>query len=819
MSTSFRLKLVHTSQSAEDLLLSDTIPEHSEFISSSSVFNPVYVPVGQGVEMSFTSEVARSFKSGIIRSLVDSGDLTATFIFGNKVLQRSNGFSVITESTYTVNKKDFYLFVNNANNEPVTITLPEGSTHLGRLRIFDMKGDASTNNITINAGGSDTIGGNASLVIEEDFYFNELICVGTDWSEKDLVQRRSSAPTFDVVTVTSAGTYEARSGQLFEVDATAGDVTVNIQPTSFKGDNIIVKRLDNSANKVQVRSPGDNIEQYNAYDLDSQYDTASFIRGTIHWLLGHEKLASTGGGNTVAEEQAPQGGAATFLVNGDFKTGDLTGWTTFNHTGGSQGPTVHTYDPQTGLFSSAQAFGSQTHYVHGGVGHDGINPHSYIEQSLDVGSSKEFYFSGSLGGQSSQKEEAVVSVTFKNSSDQVIASDTQKTLILSFQNQSQYNGAYTKTSLTGSVDHNGNYVFSTTDTDKPIWLMRAGGMDSLIIYNKSFGSTQWVALQLLTSKFEDLVDGFNLGTENSDWTDEVIQTNEGDLIDGYYYPNDSDITASYDVDAIRHGQYMRWNGSSYETRQDFSESSRMAVPAGASTADFRVTFEKTDGSTSLDIDGTATDLRLLWFPETFSDKTWSAADSSDNMTLEMDGTMAAFSGSNMTGVAVTPEFTSGKWYFECNLMLSNGTDDGPPAGNVDARIGVVDATYNPTFNKNQILGAASWGSGYSTLDGNVYTGGTGLLFTNGQAESDGAIFSIAVDSSTGNVWIGRPDGASVTWVNDGDPELDSNPTFTLGDASSWRLAFGNADNGNSCRFDVLPGQMNMITAPTGFNIL
>lgn len=66
--------------------------------------------------------------------------------------------------------------VQTNQSAPITLTLPDAATWATAnskyglpLSIFDISGNASTNNVTINPAGSDTISGLASLAISTDY--------------------------------------------------------------------------------------------------------------------------------------------------------------------------------------------------------------------------------------------------------------------------------------------------------------------------------------------------------------------------------------------------------------------------------------------------------------------------------------------------------------------------------------------------------------------------------------------------------------------------------------------------------------------------
>lgn len=73
----------------------------------------------------------------------------------------------VTAGSYSVASSDVVI-VCNTTNGTITINLPAASSSNGRLlRIID-SGNAGTNAITIAANGSDTIQGNATLIMNID---------------------------------------------------------------------------------------------------------------------------------------------------------------------------------------------------------------------------------------------------------------------------------------------------------------------------------------------------------------------------------------------------------------------------------------------------------------------------------------------------------------------------------------------------------------------------------------------------------------------------------------------------------------------------
>lgn len=81
-------------------------------------------------------------------------------------------------SNYVATNADYCLAC--INTSAITITLPTKNNNGGQqLIIKDANGNASTNNITIDGNGSDTIDGGASFTIAQDFKCVTLMCDGT----------------------------------------------------------------------------------------------------------------------------------------------------------------------------------------------------------------------------------------------------------------------------------------------------------------------------------------------------------------------------------------------------------------------------------------------------------------------------------------------------------------------------------------------------------------------------------------------------------------------------------------------------------------
>lgn len=76
---------------------------------------------------------------------------------------------VITDGDCTVLPNDGLIIINKGTGAATAVTLPAASSKVGKVKIVDFKGDASSNNITVSPDGSETFNGGAtSWVIDGD---------------------------------------------------------------------------------------------------------------------------------------------------------------------------------------------------------------------------------------------------------------------------------------------------------------------------------------------------------------------------------------------------------------------------------------------------------------------------------------------------------------------------------------------------------------------------------------------------------------------------------------------------------------------------
>jgi len=94
-----------------------------------------------------------------------------------------SNITTVNTATYSLLVTDLILNVTyTATGAPITITLPTAQVVTGRsIVVKDAGGNASTNNITIDTEGAETIDGAATAVIAADYNSINLYSDGSNW--------------------------------------------------------------------------------------------------------------------------------------------------------------------------------------------------------------------------------------------------------------------------------------------------------------------------------------------------------------------------------------------------------------------------------------------------------------------------------------------------------------------------------------------------------------------------------------------------------------------------------------------------------------
>ncbi|MDW7727004.1 MAG: hypothetical protein SCH70_07815 [Candidatus Methanoperedens sp.] len=100
----------------------------------------------------------------------------ANFMAGTQSIPRS--FTTISSSTTLNDSHDCVLV--NAQTAAIILTLPDTANREGK--IYDIKKiDSSTNTVTLETAGSETIDGEQTLVIYEQYDSYTILSDGTNW--------------------------------------------------------------------------------------------------------------------------------------------------------------------------------------------------------------------------------------------------------------------------------------------------------------------------------------------------------------------------------------------------------------------------------------------------------------------------------------------------------------------------------------------------------------------------------------------------------------------------------------------------------------
>jgi hypothetical protein len=90
--------------------------------------------------------------------------------------------TITTESSHTVLYNEQVILVNRTTSASTTIVLPNTGNVAGKqIKVKDAKGDAATNNITVNVNGGGNIDGSTSYVINTNYGKSTFIWNGIQW--------------------------------------------------------------------------------------------------------------------------------------------------------------------------------------------------------------------------------------------------------------------------------------------------------------------------------------------------------------------------------------------------------------------------------------------------------------------------------------------------------------------------------------------------------------------------------------------------------------------------------------------------------------
>lgn len=87
----------------------------------------------------------------------------------SSLIGSAQSVQIITSGDCIVQPNDGLIIINKTVGAQTAVTLPASAAKVGKVKIVDFKGDASTNNITVTPYGSETFNGGAtSWVLSAD---------------------------------------------------------------------------------------------------------------------------------------------------------------------------------------------------------------------------------------------------------------------------------------------------------------------------------------------------------------------------------------------------------------------------------------------------------------------------------------------------------------------------------------------------------------------------------------------------------------------------------------------------------------------------
>lgn len=509
-----------------------------------------------------------------------------------------------------------------------------------------------------------------------------------------------------------------------------------------------------------------------------------------------------------AEESLP-----TMLVNGDFATGDLSGWTVIPNPGQTILPSVKSFTLADGPAGNINPYeNSDDFYLHAGEGFDGTNPYTFIEQVIDVRGKKEVMLSADFCGVGDSNTDIAIELEFIDGNQNVVDYDFTKVLAIAFPQMSIMNGSYIKTDRLGIINEHGEGpFFSDEDLTKPIWECKTSGMSFLVIYNNQYG---WMVYNLMGKKLDDLQMGVPIGFDGVDFEARLLVEHEGSTFEGFYYPVGGDFVNLYTNYAIRSHKNDRFDGYNYQTIWYNKNTGRQPIPEWAETVVVRMAIEKIDGDTTGPLDVMVDRIQVQLFENQYVG--WDLENSSEGVVDEWENIYVGLLGEGMTSTVLSPEILGDKIYAEFMVISSNSSDESP-VSNSSVVLGIFDANYEPVSMRGTLLGDNPYGVGYFTELGTLRTDMIDTPIVDGQPEPYFCVFGLAVDRTTGNVWIGRVMNGDVEWFDGGDPVEGINPSWNMPMLSTYRFAISDVHLDQSARVEMRAGDILEAKAPEGFS--
>jgi hypothetical protein len=235
--------------------------------------------------------------------IINYGKWTPTLITNNNIAADAN---IDVTKIIGIRKMDFQplagpyspsetswrvVAVNQSTPAPYTLNLPATPLNGDIVTVKDAKGDANSNNITINGNGK-TIDGASSSVISVNWGSITLIYNSIEWNIIEQVAGAtgtSASSVFDLYTGTSPYAPARTSWRILVINQTiAGPITINLPNTSLvAGDLIDIKdgKGDAATNNITISGNTNTIDGSSVSTIAINYGARSLVWNGTEWNI------------------------------------------------------------------------------------------------------------------------------------------------------------------------------------------------------------------------------------------------------------------------------------------------------------------------------------------------------------------------------------------------------------------------------------------------------------------------------------------------------------------------------------------------------
>lgn len=138
---------------------------------------PLYLNPNTTSELMLTTDVVRSFESGMLRGFINAGLVTCRFLHGQE--SREVGLRTITANDNLV-AGDQVLMVDTAAGN-VVVTLPSAADVVVGAVYTVKRITSDANHVTIDPVGAETIDGDGSILMNTALESQNIYSDGTNW--------------------------------------------------------------------------------------------------------------------------------------------------------------------------------------------------------------------------------------------------------------------------------------------------------------------------------------------------------------------------------------------------------------------------------------------------------------------------------------------------------------------------------------------------------------------------------------------------------------------------------------------------------------